>query len=247
MPALLDANFENCIETGVKVVAPSITYRLCDPEKGLFKNDIDGFIKFLRGFKYDDLRIDWILNLNRDRFKPGDKEIVNALIKSKFFAGIDLSSTEDHASNDLFKNFYRMANDQNMITQVHAGEQLGADYVMKCIRDFNPKQIQHGISIIHDPQVMKTAKKEGITFNVCPSSNVSLGYAKSFKEHPIGTMYKNDLSLTIGTDDLLFFNSSVPQEYEKLLRCGILTAEQLEDIRKNSLRVANVEKETWEK
>ncbi|MDR0461918.1 MAG: hypothetical protein LBG88_01120 [Christensenellaceae bacterium] len=237
---LLKANFENCRQTGVKTVAPSITYRLVDKEKGIFPDAPEKFIEFLKSFKHDDLTINWILSINRDRYRPDqERGVVMDLIKSGFFKGIDLSSTEDPDLNKVFKDFYKQANQQGMVTQVHAGEQLGADYVMQCIKDFEPKHIQHGISIVQSPKIMKVAQKEGITFNVCPTSNVELGYAKSHGEHPIRAMYYNDLSLTINTDDMLFFNSSVPEEYKRLKQNGTLTDRQLEDIRQNSLKVAD--------
>lgn len=122
-----------------------------------------------------------------------------------------------------------------MVTKVHAGEQLGANYVLDCINDFNPKQIQHGIRIIEDDNVMELAKKKGIIFNVCPTSNVVLGYAKSMKEHPIKIMYDKGLKVSLATDDLLFFNSDINNEYLTLFNNAVLTAQQLEEIRQNGL------------
>jgi adenosine deaminase len=238
---LLDANFKNCIASNVKVVYPTISYRYISPTSKLFPNDPNAFIDFLKQFQYDGLRIDWILNINRDRYHPRDKEAIDTLLNTKFFKGLDLASTESFEQNKEFKDFYKTANTFDMVTQVHCGEQLGADYVLQCIKDFEPKQIQHGITIVQNPKIMKIARQEGITFNVCPTSNISLGYVKDYKSHPISTMYYNDLSITIGTDDMLFFNSTVPQEYAKLRRCKTLTNTQLEEIRMNSLRVAGCE------
>ena len=97
--------------------------------------------------------------------------------------------------------------------------------------DFNPKQIQHGIHIIEDEKVMQLAKDRGIVFNVCPTSNIVLGYAKNIKEHPIKKMVEYGLKVTIATDDLLFFGSDINEEYLKLYKEGTLTVEQLDKIR----------------
>ena len=118
-----------------------------------------------------------------------------------------------------------------MVTKVHTGEQLGADYIYDCIMDFNPKQIQHGIHIIEDEKVMQLAKDRGIVFNVCPTSNIVLGYAKNIKEHPIKKMVEYGLKVTIATDDLLFFGSDINEEYLKLYKEGTLTVEQPDKIR----------------
>ena len=41
--------------------------------------------------------------------------------------------------------------------------------------------------------------------------------------------------MTICTDDLLIFQSSLSEEYLKLYESGVMTAEELDDIRKNAL------------
>lgn len=225
---LLEGNFENCIKSGVKIVAPSINYKTCIRT---FNSDIDKFINFLKSFKYDNLEIFWDLAIIRDSYKDEYKQLIIKLIKTKFFYGLDLTSTENIIPNSQFKDFYKLADSLNMLTKVHAGEQLGADYVYECIKDFNPKQIQHGIHIIEDENVMEIAKKRGIIFNVCPTSNVVLGYAKSIKEHPIKKMVEYGLKVTINTDDLLFFDSDINEEYLKLYNEGTLSAEQLDNIR----------------
>ena len=39
---------------------------------------------------------------------------------------------------------------------------LGTEYIKECINDFNPKEIQHGINIVEDEQVMELAKEKNI-------------------------------------------------------------------------------------
>ena len=225
---LLEGNFENCIETGVKIVGTSIDYKVCIRT---FNYDVDRFIEFLKSFKYKNLEIFWDLSISRDSYLEEYKKIIIKLLKTKFFYGIDLVSTENIIPNLKFKDFYDLANSMNMVTKVHAGEQLGADYIYDCIMDFNPKQIQHGIHIIEDEKVMQLAKDRGIVFNVCPTSNIVLGYAKNIKEHPIKKMVEYGLKVTIATDDLLFFGSDINEEYLKLYKEGTLTVEQLDKIR----------------
>ena len=229
---LLVGNFENCINTGVKIVGTSIDYKVC---MRTFNGDISKFINFLKTFKYDELEILWDLHISRDSYKIEHKPLIIELINTKYFAGFDLASTENIVPNSEFKEFYQLANSLGMITKVHAGEQLGAEYIKECILDFNPKQIQHGIHIVEDENVMELAKEKGIVFNVCPTSNVILGYAPGIKEHPIKKMVEYGLKVTINTDDLLFFDSDINDEYLKLYKEGTLTIEQLDNIRRFGL------------
>lgn len=233
---LLEGNFINCIKTGVKVVTTSINYKICTRT---FKGDISNFLDFLRSFKYKELKINWVLDISRDTFLDAHRPLIIRLIDSGFFMGLDLASTEDIIPNSKFIEYYDRARERGMLLQVHCGEQLGADYVKQCILDFNPHHIQHGISIVEDKSVMALAKERGIIFNVCPSSNVALGYAKSFSEHPIKKMVEFGLKVTIGTDDILMFGSDINDEYRLLFEAGTLSADQLNEIRKfgNSLKI----------
>lgn len=233
---LLEGNFENCIKTGVSVVETEIDYKNCIK---IFNSNVNDFIDFLKSFKYDNLLIFWDLGISRDSYKEEYKSIILELLNTEYFKGIDLTSTENIKPNSIFKDFYTLANSLHMITKVHAGEQLGADYVRDCIIDFNPVQIQHGISIVEDKEVMQLAKDKNIIFNVCPTSNVILGYAKSIKEHPIKKMVEFGLNITIATDDLLFFENDINDEYIKLYQEGTLTLEQLEKIKDYGIKLFN--------
>ena len=233
---LLKGNFDNCVKTGVSVVAPSIDYKICIK---VFDNNINEFLSFLKGFKYDKLMILWDLGISRDTYEDNHFNMIIDLLKSKFFCGIDLYGVEDPSSNYKFKKYYKLANKLGIITKVHAGEQLGADYIKQCIKDFKPKQIQHGINIIYDVKVMKLAKKKNIIFNICPTSNIVLGYAKSLEEHPIKRMVEYGLNVTIGTDDILFFESNINNEYIKLYNANTLSLKQLDNIRKYGLNLVS--------
>ena len=97
-------------------------------------------------------------------------------------------------------------------------------------------EVQHGIAIMSDPSAVKEIKDRKIVFNVCPSSNIKLGIVHSYKLHPIGQMYRAGLAVTINTDDLLVFDETLSQQYLSLYSSGVLTAEELDCIRKLSLR-----------
>ena len=86
---------------------------------------------------------------------------------------------------------------------------------------------------------MKLAKEKNIVFNVCPTSNLLLGYVKSIENHPIKEMYNYGLNVTIATDDLLYFNSNINDEYLKLYNNKVLSAEELDNIRKFGLSICN--------
>ena len=68
------------------------------------------------------------------------------------------------------------------------------------------------------------------------------GSRRYLKEHagkdiqPIAELYRNGVDVTIGSDDVLIFDSDVSKEYLRLYQCGCLNAEELDDIRINGLK-----------
>ena len=62
-----------------------------------------------------------------------------------------------------------------------------------------------------------------------------LGYVKDYSTHPIRTLVENEVRVTINTDDLLIFDSTIENEYLKLYRAGTLSVDQLDEIRRAGL------------
>ena len=58
---------------------------------------------------------------------------------------------------------------------------------------------------------------------------------KDYRDHPIRILVENGIQVTINTDDLLIFDSSIENEYLQLYRAGTLNAEQLDGIRRTGL------------
>ena len=49
-------------------------------------------------------------------------------------------------------------------------------------------------------------------------------------------LYRNEVDVTINSDDVLMFDSDVSKEYLRLYESGCLSAEELDDIRENGLK-----------
>ena len=96
-------------------------------------------------------------------------------------------------------------------------------------------EVHHGIAASTSKETMRFLADNHIQLNVCPSSNVMLGYVKDYRDHPIRTLVENEVRVTINTDDLLIFDSTIENEYLKLYRAGTLSVDQLDEIRRAGL------------
>ena len=94
----------------------------------------------------------------------------------------------------------------------------------------------HGIAAAQSPFVMKWLAENQIQLNICPTSNVMLNVAGDYQSHPIAELYRAGIPVTVNTDDLLIFNQSVSQEYQNLFVNGVLSGDELNDIRKQGLK-----------
>ena len=118
---------------------------------------------------------------------------------------------------------------------MHVGESGSADDIRKSVEVLGLDEVHHGIGAATSRDVMRFLADNHIQLNVCPSSNVMLGYAKDYEHHPIKALVDNGVEVTINTDDLLIFNSSIENEYLMLYKSGALSVDQLEEIRLRGL------------
>lgn len=154
-----------------------------------------------------------------------------------WFNGIDIMNYMNTYSMQEMKCICRKAKDCGLILKAHIGEFGEAEDVYRYGNELELDQIQHGVLAAKSPKIMRWLADNRIQLNVCPTSNVMLKVCDSYESHPIRTLFDYGVKVTVNTDDLLIFNSTVSEEYIKLYRAGI-TADVLDIIRKNGLKCA---------
>ena len=156
-----------------------------------------------------------------------------------YFHSIDLYDIEDAQPLENFRELYRFARQLGMRCKAHAGEFGDADSVRKAVEVLELDEVQHGIGAAGSPEVMKWLSQNGIFLNVCPESNISLKRVKSYATHPIRILFDHGVKVTVNTDDVMLFNAGNSEQYLKLFKSGLFSAEELDMIRMNGLGKAN--------
>lgn len=149
------------------------------------------------------------------------------LIKSGVFKSIDLYGPETEDGIENFKEIFQLADKYGLKKKAHVGEFSSAESVKRFIEYFELDEVQHGIRAVDDDKVLQYLADNKIRCNVTPESNLILGAVKKMKDHPIKRMVEAGVKVTIGTDDLLFFNRSVSEQCLDLEEAGVLTKEQI--------------------
>jgi adenosine deaminase len=130
------------------------------------------------------------------------------------------------------------------VTKCHAGEFDGAARVREAIELLGVKRVQHGVRAVEDPAVVRLAVERGVTFDVCPISNVGLKVVPSIREHPLRRLMKAGVRCTVSTDDPLCFANSLNEEYTVLALEANFTRAELAQVARNGWEIADVAAET---
>lgn len=181
--------------------------------------------------------IEWIAQLGLSRHCPIDALIswTDPLLETGFYRSIDLYADELAQPIGVFKPVYRAALAKGLRLKAHVGEWGTADDVWRAIEELGLDEVQHGIAAAESPTVMRFLADHRIRLNICPTSNVMLGRVDSITNHPIRKLYDAGVIVTVNTDDVLVFGSSVSEEYIRLYKAGVFSAAELNHIRLNGL------------
>ena len=163
-------------------------------------------------------------------------ELAHHAIELRTFHSLDLYDDEAACSPEAVKPLYAKARDAGMKLKAHVGEFGGAAEIRKAVELLKLDEVQHGIGAAASEEVMHWLAENDIQLNVCPTSNVMLDAVLELAVHPIRVLYDNGVRVSVNTDDLMIFGQSVSDEYRNLYRAGVFSAQELEEIRRTSLR-----------
>ena len=178
------------------------------------------------------------LQIGLSRHCPIDylEDCLSAFWGNHAFYSIDLYGDETAQPIENFIPIYRRAKKEGLRLKAHVGEWGSSEDVQKAVELLELDEVQHGIAAASDKKVMSFLADNHIRLNITPTSNVLLGRVRDLKEHPISILYRYGVDVTINSDDILIFDSDVSKEYLRLYESGCLSAEELDDIRKNGLK-----------
>ena len=214
------------------------------------------FVK--KGFKYSDMVENFSKNIKKIK---NEKDITiklltdvsrtfgleNAQANYKMFKdspspeiiGIGLGGAEVKGPCNLFGPVFVQAHKDGFHAVAHAGEDVGPESVWDAVKILSSERIGHGISSIQDEKLVAYLKEKQIPLEICPTSNVfTKKYVKTMEEHPVRALYDAGVLVTIGSDDPVFFKTTVNEEYWNLYSKLNFTLAEIEDLICNSFKAA---------
>ncbi|PZG27750.1 adenosine deaminase [Spongiactinospora gelatinilytica] len=142
--------------------------------------------------------------------------------------GFDIAGAEAGYPPTRHLDAFEYLQRENAHFTIHAGEAFGLPSIWQAIQWCGADRLGHGVRIIDDievspdgePKLGRLAayvRDKRIPLEMCPTSNIQTGAAKSIAEHPIGLLRRLHFRVTVNTDNRLMSDTMPSQEFVKLV------------------------------
>jgi adenosine deaminase len=161
--------------------------------------------------------------------------------------GFDLAGDEmGHPPKDHLDAFHYIQR-QNFNLTIHAGEAFGKESIWQALQYCGAHRIGHATRLRDDlflerDRVVAIGTLAGyvldkrIPLEICLTSNLHTGAAKSYADHPFRYFFDKRFRVTLNTDNRLMSNVSMTGEYEVAAKHFRLDFNDLEKIAINSMK-----------
>ncbi|HLL08962.1 MAG TPA: adenosine deaminase [Nocardioidaceae bacterium] len=127
--------------------------------------------------------------------------------------GFGLSNDERRGMASTFDRAFAIARRAGLLSTPHGGELAGPQSVRACLDALGATRIGHGVRAAEDPALLQRIAEEGVTLEVCPSSNVALGIYPDVESVPVRALLAAGVPIALGADDPLLFGSRLIAQY----------------------------------
>ncbi|HEV8649728.1 MAG TPA: adenosine deaminase [Actinomycetes bacterium] len=132
--------------------------------------------------------------------------------------GVGLDSTELGVDPADFADAFELAGKAGLRRTSHQGEETPPGHIWAGLDVLGSERIDHGLSSLQDPELVRRLAGERIPLTVCPNSNVLIANAVPRLElHPYPKMRQAGLLATLNTDDPALTDLDLGQEYRSAM------------------------------
>jgi adenosine deaminase len=137
-----------------------------------------------------------------------------------------------------YTDAFAMARAHGLGLTAHAAEAAPAEAVREAVEVLGVSRVGHGSRAAEDSNLLEWCAGQGVSFEVCPTSNVLTGAAPSLARHPIHRFLSAGCRVVLGDDDPVTTGVRLGAEVDGLLSAGGLNPSAVRDIAETSVDVA---------
>jgi adenosine deaminase len=184
---------------------------------------LDGFA---RGREEFGIRVGTLVTAMRHQARSMEIAELAVRYRDAGVVGFDIAGAEAGYPPTRHLDAFEYLQRENAHFTIHAGEGFGLPSIWQAIQWCGADRLGHGVRIIDDIEVAGDEAKLGrladyvrdkrIPLEMCPTSNIQTGAAKSIAEHPIGLLRRLSFRVTVNTDNRLMSGTTLSEEFAKL-------------------------------
>lgn len=129
--------------------------------------------------------------------------------------GFGLGGIELGNPASRYRDAFDLARSAGGRTPIHAGETDGPASVRDALAT-GAERIGHGVTSIHDSELVRELADSGMVLEVSPTSNVRLSVVPEIAAHPFRDLYDAGVQVTVNSDDPPMFDTTLTNEYLKV-------------------------------
>ncbi|MFD8865207.1 adenosine deaminase [Streptomyces sp. NPDC059590] len=175
-------------------------------------------------------------------------ELANAY-RDRGVVGFDIAGAEAGFPPTRHLDAFEYLKRENNHFTIHAGEAFGLPSIWQALQWCGADRLGHGVRIIDDIQVADDGsvtlgrlasyvRDKRIPLELCPTSNLQTGAARSYAEHPIGLLRRLQFRATVNTDNRLMGGTSMSAEFEHLVSTFHYTLDDMQWFTVNAMKSA---------
>ena len=183
---------------------------------------------FADGGRDHGIRVGTLLTAMRHQARSMEIAELAVRYRDAGVVGFDIAGAEAGYPPTRHLDAFEYLQRENAHFTIHAGEAFGLPSIWQAIQWCGADRLGHGVRIIDDitdregelPQLGRLAayvRDKRIPLEMCPSSNVQTGAAKSIAAHPIGLLRRLYFRVTVNTDNRLMSGTTLSEEFAKLV------------------------------
>jgi adenosine deaminase len=181
-----------------------------------------------------------IIAANRTRHPLDARTLARLAVQytGRGVVGFGLSNDERRGPAGDFAAAFRIAKRGGLLAAPHGGELAGPTSVRACLDALNADRIGHGVRAAEDHPLMEVLAAQGVTLEVCPTSNVALGVAARAEDVPLRTLRSAGVRIALGADDPLLFGERLAAQYQLARDAHQCTDDELAEFARMSVHAS---------